>query len=232
MFFRKLTLLWKRFSPLEERLLSSVRSVLPAGAIAMFDAQVAAITRVQRLPPLWNEISFYRIKRGKPDWSGISLFPCTDEFCLAEIRFMVQSKPYKAALTSISGHIFDLTITPSPKHVAFSEWDAPPAVQLLDNPLRASVGAKAPEAIPTQWQNVRQRYGGESSCGWLLHDENSAHRVAFSDAEYLIVGEKEGVEYLLYRVESTADGLYYLEHDDGVPEPFRGRIESLLEGSG
>ena len=231
MFFRRLTLLWKRFSPLEERLLASARSALPAEAVPIFDAQVAAITRVQRLPPSWNEISFYRIKRGKLDWSGVALFPCTDEFRLAEIRFLVQSKPYRATLTSISGHIFDLTITPSPKAVLFADWDAPPAVQLLDNPLRAPLGRRAPETIPPQWQKVRHRYGGATAAGWLLHDESTAHRIALSDADYLIVGEKEGVEYLLYRVEPATDGLYYLEHYNGVPEPLRGKIESLLEGS-
>ena len=197
----------------------------------MFDAQVAAITRVQRLPPSWNEISFYRIKHGKVDWSDVVLFPCTDEIRLAEIRFAVQGT-YKATLISIAGHIFQLIITPSPKAVMFSDWDTPPAVQLFDDPLRVPLGRKAPETIPAQWQNVRQRYGSESCAGWLLHDENTAHRVALSDAEYLIVGENEGVEYLLYRVEPATEELYYLEHYDGVPVPFRGKLESLLEGSG
>jgi hypothetical protein len=232
MFLRRLALLWKRFAPLEERLLASVRSVLPAGAVPMFDAQIAAISRVQRLPPTWNEISFYRFRRGKPDWSDVALFPCTDEFRLAQVRFSVQRKRYNATLTSIAGHIFDLTITPSPKPIMFSDWDGPPAAQLLDDPLRSPLGRKSPETIPLQWQNVRQRYGSRSSSGWLLLDENTAHRLALNDAEYLIVGEKEGVEYLLYRVEPATEGLYYLEHSDGVPEPFRGKIESLLEGSG
>src|SRR4051794_38598062 len=104
MWLQRFTLLWKRFSPLEERLLALVGAGLPRGAQPIFDAQVAAITRVQRLPPSWNEISFYRIRHGKVDWSDVALFPCTDEFRLEEIRFTIEGKRYKASLSSIAGH--------------------------------------------------------------------------------------------------------------------------------
>jgi len=38
-FSRRLTLWWRRFSPLEERLLAAVREVLPSQAQGIFDAQ-------------------------------------------------------------------------------------------------------------------------------------------------------------------------------------------------
>lgn len=228
MWFQRFTLLWKRFSPLEERLLASVRAVLPSGARPLFDAQVAAITRVQRLPPSWNEISFYRIRRGKVDWSEVAAFPCTDEFRLAEVRFTIKGKRYKASLDCIAGHIFDLTITPSPKKVCFSSWDEEPIARLLEDPLRAPTGLKLPESIPSAWKDVLKVHGGRSQSDWSLYDETEAYRIALNEGEFLVVGEKEGVEYLLYRIEPADGLLYYFEHDGGNPEPLREGIEALL----
>src|SRR3989338_8326266 len=45
---QRLSLIWRRFSPLEERLLATVRGVLPPDARPILDAQVSAITHVQR----------------------------------------------------------------------------------------------------------------------------------------------------------------------------------------
>jgi hypothetical protein len=42
---QRLSLLWTRFSPLEERLLAAVRGVVPEGAQPVFDAQVADTAR-------------------------------------------------------------------------------------------------------------------------------------------------------------------------------------------
>src|SRR5215831_2511033 len=106
---QRLSLLWRHFSPLEERLLAAVRDVLPPQAQPIFDAQVTAITLVQR-HPRWTEIRFYRRRNGKVDWSDLPAFPCAGEFPLAEVRFAVQKKRYKATLTAISGHIFDFAI--------------------------------------------------------------------------------------------------------------------------
>src|SRR5687767_15064800 len=114
---QRLSLFWTRFTPLEKRLFVEVRQVLPAGAQALFDEQVAAINRVQRLPPSWSEIDLYRLKNGRPDWTGVSLFPCTDEFRLAQVSFRVAGRAYKAILSSIDGHVFDFAIAPGPRSV-------------------------------------------------------------------------------------------------------------------
>jgi len=53
-----LALLWRNFSPLEERLFAAVRPVLPAVAQSILDAQIAAVTRTQR-HPRWTEICYY-----------------------------------------------------------------------------------------------------------------------------------------------------------------------------
>lgn len=224
----RLTLLWKRFSPLEERLLTEVRQVLPAAAQPLFDAQVAAITRVQRLPPSWTEICFYRMRRGRADWRGVPLFPCTDEFRLAEVRFHIGGQRFRATLTSIGGHIFDFATTPGPKHVAFAAWDAEPRVALLADPLRAPTGKKEPESLPAAWTTLLQPRAGAPWGDWQLHDAGTAYRLALNDGEYLVLAEREGDDFILHRIEPHADGLFHLPHHDGVPRPVVGGLEALM----
>src|SRR5687767_9535204 len=104
---QRFSLLCRRFSPLDERLLAAVRTVLPAQAFHIFDAPVAAINLGQRHP---NEVCLYRRKFMKVNWSEVPRFPRTSEFRLAEVAFHVRGKKYKATLTSIRGHIFDFAI--------------------------------------------------------------------------------------------------------------------------
>ena len=211
---RRLSLFWKLFTPLEVRLFAEVRNVLPKDAQLLFDAQVAAINHVQRLPPSWSEIDFYR----RPNWTGIPLFPCTDEFRLAEVRFRTGRRPYKAVLSSINGHIFDFATTPGPKAVAFEAWDGGATTALLGDPLRAVTRSKEPENIPAVWQDFLLRHVGQQPGGWVLHDASTAYRVVVNDAEYLILAEREGPEFILHRIEPGGERLYYLKDHDAVPQ--------------
>src|SRR3989338_1807215 len=99
---QRLSLIWRRFSPLEERLLATVRGVLPPDARPILDAQVSAITHVQRLPG-WTEIDYYRRRFGKVDWSKVRRFPLTGEFPLARVRFAVRGRRYRATLSCVDG---------------------------------------------------------------------------------------------------------------------------------
>jgi hypothetical protein len=223
---REIGLLWKTFAPLEEQLLRAVREVLPAAAAPTFDAQVAAIKLVQRLPPSWSEIDFYPSRR-KNSWARVPGFPCTDEFRLAEVSFRVAGKRYKATLSSIAGHIFDFATTPGPRRVAFEAWDEPPSVRLLDDPLRAPTGRRAPEDIPHVWQEFLKQHPNPQG-NWVLHDGTSAQRVALDQAVYLILAEREGDAFILYRVEPAGEALYFLPAHDGEPEEIKGDLQSVV----
>ena len=224
----RVTLLWKRFSPLEERLLAEVRHVLPAAAQPSFDAQAAAINRVQRSPPSWTEICFYRMRRGRANWSGVPLFPCTDEFRLADVRFQIGGQRFKSTLTSVGGHIFDFATTPGPKHVSFAAWDAEPRVTLLADPLRATTGTKETESLPAAWTALLQSRVGAPWGDWQLHDAATAYRLTLNDGEYLVLAEREGDEFILHRIEPQAEALFHLPHHDGVPEPVVGELDALM----
>jgi hypothetical protein len=217
---QRLSLLWRRFSPLEERLIAAVRNVLPPQAQPIFDAQVAAITLVQRHP---NEICFYRRRTGKLDWNDVPAFPRSGDFRLAEVTFSVGGRRYKATLTSIRGHIFDFAVTPSPKVKAFAEWDGPPSARLLADPLTAE-SVNEPQPIPDSWGDFLARHKALAPDGWKLHDSQTAYSTAFADGQFLILAEREGEQFVLHRIEPPASSLFYLGSHDGTPELIEGDI--------
>ena len=226
---QRLSLIWRRFCPLEERLLAAVREVLPQQARSIFDAQVAGITLVQRLPG-WSEIDFYRKRHGKVDWSDVPGFPRTDEFQLAEVKFKAGGRSYRTTLSSISGHIFDFTFTPSPKEVAFADWDAAPSARLLTDPLKADFGSET-QPIPDLWRGVLEQYRALRVGNWKLHDSKTAYRTATSDGEFLVLAEREGDRFVLHRLEPAASTLFYLDSHDGTPQPLNGKVDDVFRKS-
>ena len=217
---QRISLMWRRFSPLEERLIAAVREVLPSQAQVLFDAQIAGITLVQRHP---NEICFYRMVSGKVDWSGVPTFPRTGKFRLAEVRFSVAGRSYKATLTSIGGHAFDFTITPSPNAVAFTDWDSVASTRLLSDPMTIEPGNE-PQPMPDSWREFLARPRSGDTDDWTIHDAETFYRTAFADGEYLILAEREGDQFVLHRIEPPASTLFYLDSHDGTPEPITGDI--------
>ena len=229
---QRLSLLWKRFTPLEEQLFAQIRTVLPHSMQPIFDAQVAAINHVQRLPPAWSEIDYYCRRGGRNYWNTVRTFPCIDEFRLAEVVFHVEGKRYRATLTSIGGHIFDFAILPGPKKVAFSTWTEPAHATLLGDPRRAPTGQREPEALPPVWKDFVSRHPDEPTRAWALYDETTAYRTTFDDAEYLILAERHGPQFLLSRVDSQDGGFFYLSDHHGPPERFLGDLDELIGSSG
>jgi len=229
--FDRVTLLWPRYSPLEERLLTAVRDVLPPGARRVFDAQASAVTLVQRSPATWTEICLYRMRRRKADWRAVPLFPRIDEFRLAEVRFASAGRPFRTTLTCIDGHIFDFATTPGPKSVGFAPWDGEPATRLLTDPLSAAPSTPAGARIPDGWQQLADSYrAAPTPSGWVVHDAASAYLVMLDQGEFLVLAERAGDEFVLQRLEADSDGLFHLPAHDGVPAPIRDDIQTLLGG--
>src|ERR1035441_1920255 len=226
---QQLSLLRRRFSPLEERLIAAVREILPPQAQPLFDAQIAGITLVQR-PLAWNEINFYRRRRGKVDWSDIPPFPHTGEFPLAEVRFSAAGKRYKATLSSIGGHIFDFAITPSPKSIAFTSWDGAPSIRLLTDPLVAQSG-RASQPIPSAWREFLASHPKQIG-DWMFYDSDTAHRTTLQVGEFVILAERAGEEFVMHRVEPAASHLFYLASHDATPEPIKGPLGDIFHESG
>ncbi len=223
---QRFSLRWRRFSPLEQRLIAAVREILPPQAQPIFDAQVAGITLVQR-PLGWNELNFYRLQHGKVDWGDIPAFPHRGEFPLAEVRFNAAGRRYKATLHSVGGQIFQFAVTPSPKMVAFAAWEGVPSARLLNDPLVAGAG-RAPEAIPPAWREFLARGPRPQAADWTLYDSDTAYRTTLSQGEFVILAERAGDEFVMQRVEPPASKLFYLASHDGTPEPIEGRLEDVF----
>ena len=228
-----LKLWFRRFSPLEDQLLAAVRAILPAAAQSTYDTQVRAITRVQRHPS-WTEIIFYRIKKGKVDWSDVPSFPRSDEFYLAEIKFSVHGKRYKATLSSIAGHIAIFSIVPRPKEITFERWDGPPATRILDDPLRAPTGRKPGETISSTWREFLAEKSESAGEDWILYDETTTYRVPTDAGECVVLAERNGDEFVLQDMPAEPEAgeperLLYLASHDGTPVPIRGTLKEFMK---
>jgi hypothetical protein len=236
---KRFALLWRRFSPLEEKLLEAVRRALAPSARAIFDAQVAAITKVQRHPE-WTEIAFYRMRGGKVDWKGVPLFPRSEELPLAEVRFKAGGRAFKARLTAIDGHIFDFAVTPGPKGVAFAEWEGDPSVAALSDPEDRSAPAPV-EVVPDAWRDflaeVLSSRGAPDAPRahpeWALYGDGEAYRVALDEGEFLILAELRGERFLLYRLEPKPGAFFLQNGHDAPPGRVAGDFrEALRRGVG
>ena len=206
--------------------MAAVRGILPSDSLPTFDAQVAAINHVQRLPE-WTEIDFYRRRLRKIDWSGVPMFSQTGEFPLAEVRFSAGGRRFKATLNSIAGHIFDFAISPSPHDIAFLDWEGTPTARLLSDPLSAD----APQPLtplPDVWHDFMARHQPLDAVGWTLYTDQTARRVTLDEGEFLILAERGGDEFVLHRIEPEASDLFYLELHDGKPEPIVGDIRDVF----
>lgn len=223
---QRFLLLFRRFSPLEERLLAAVRGVLPPEALHTFDAQVQAINRVQRNPK-WTEIAYYSMRRGKVDWTHVPLFPRANEFPLAEVRFRAGSREFKARLTSIGGHIFDFAITPGPRDVAFSAWEGEGRAALVAGPLE-STAPPFPEPLPEAWTRFIADTASTDRRGWSLHEIGAEYRVALDEGEFLVLGERAGDDFLLYRLEPGPRTFFIQRGHDGRPERLQGSLAEWL----
>jgi len=220
-FAQQLTLVWKRFSPLEERLIAAVRGVLPPEVQSTFDAQTKAVNRVQRGPE-WTEIAFYRLRRGRPDWRGVPPFPRTNEFPLAEVRFGAGGRKYKSRLTCIGGHVFDFATTPSPRDVAFLDWEGEPHVRLVESPLDPAAPTPV-EPVPDAWKRFLS-HSRPSGGDWALHEPADVHRVTLEEGEFLLLAERAGRDFLLYRVDPPPGAYFVQLGPDARPESLRGDV--------
>lgn len=143
------------------------------------------------------------------------MFPRRSEFRLAEVRFSVANRRYKATLTCISGHICDFAITPSPKSVAFADWDGVPTAKILGDPLNSDAECPS-ESIPPAWSEFTSQMRTFEN-GWQIYDSVTAYRITLEDGEFVILAERDGNDFILHRIEPHADKLFFLDSHDGSP---------------
>jgi hypothetical protein len=107
-----------RLSELEKRILSCVRDRLDERIATLWDKQVQAINKVQRLPD-GVEVNFYRMKDGRPTFDAELAFPNkTEELQLAkaEIRLTNDSQKLIARVWCVNGFLFMIEYDGSVKY--------------------------------------------------------------------------------------------------------------------
>ena len=99
-----------KLSTVETAVVDCVRGQLDAGMVYLWDGQVQAINKIQRLPE-GVEVNFYRIKSGRPSFPEDLSFPNkAKELLLAKVRLEVPSLQGKldAKVWCVAGFLFSI----------------------------------------------------------------------------------------------------------------------------
>jgi len=109
-FFARLLGAGSRLSDIEKMVLDCVRDHLDARIAKLWDSQVQAINKVQRLPE-GVEVNFYRMKSGRPSFDEELAFPNkTTELLVAKVRLELPNMQAKltAKVWCVKGFVFSI----------------------------------------------------------------------------------------------------------------------------
>lgn len=109
-FFGKLFGSVARLSDLESIVLHSVRVQLNGDIAMLWDKQVQAINKIQRLPE-GTEVNFYRMKKGRPSFDAELAFPNKmEELLLAKVQIGLPNTTNKltANVWCVKGFLFSI----------------------------------------------------------------------------------------------------------------------------
>jgi hypothetical protein len=197
--FESLRTLFCRFTPVEERLLAEFTKLLPSGVAEKVQSQIAAFNRVQRLLD-WTEVNFYHLRRGKPAWEEVERCADKSELNVAEIRFLVGDKSFRARFKFVEGHLFSLVIRPSIKPYAFAVITKIVEAKLLANPDRPNSSAPN-KTLPQGFVQWVRGHKERDINGWDVLEEGAVYSISLEDAEYMVLAVRQGVEFLLAKDE-------------------------------
>lgn len=99
-----------RLSDLEKQILTSVGSKIDARLRPLWDGQIQAINKVQRLPE-GVEVNFYRMKGGRPTFDAELAFPNKTEelqLALVEIKHANVRQKLVARVWCVKGFLFSI----------------------------------------------------------------------------------------------------------------------------
>ena len=100
----------QKLSDLERLILESVRVRLDAKTVKLWDRQILAINKIQRLPQ-GSEVNFYRLQDGKPSFdSAIAFANKTEELQVAKIDIKLSNFTEKltAIVWCVNGFLFSI----------------------------------------------------------------------------------------------------------------------------
>jgi hypothetical protein len=224
---RRLSLLWRTFTSVEEALLTAVADALPSESATLLRGQIASITRVQRTLD-WTEILFYSMRGGRVNWPETVLFPNRGETRLANLNYRVDGRSFRSTVHSISGHVFSLVTRPSIKEFCFGEVKEMVVADLGDM-LYTSEGHKAQRILPSTYlAYVERGEPAETSNGWTILQPNETYVVHLLGSDFYILAARQGNEWLLGSG-NEGDQSIYLCTTEGEPEPVASEFDRALQ---
>lgn len=181
----------------------------------------------------WTEILFYQGKGRNWNWDETTRFTNRDEdLKLARVLFNIGDLKFTGTLGCTSGHVFTLAIRPSIKPHAFKEIDRIRAVKVLQDPTIPSPPKPKPKyKLPTTYTDFINATQKQDTNGWSVLQPEEVYSIALSDADYLMLAERQGTEYLLSRDRSPSNGIFYCESPDSTPKLKRGSLERIMQES-
>jgi len=229
---KRISLLWRRFTPLEEFLLDVLQRELPEEARCINQQRIDRINRVSR-PLDRTEIMFYQMRWGKDVVDEEPLFPCRSQqdLILADIQFSPcnSSGVWRSQVNAVCGIMFSITTRPSPKAISFSKHFVLRSVELVDDPMQESpptLLSRLREGLPSDFSAVAPT----SVSGWSVFAESDVYAVHLNDGDYLVLAERGGeASFLGVRVGDRSKTVYYLPHD-GSPKKTGSTLKEAIEG--
>jgi hypothetical protein len=203
MMLRPIRLLFRTFTPVEIAVLDSVVAALPAAAAATCKEQVASITKVQRHLE-WTEINFYRITHGRPDWTGVPLFPDRGEFALSQSKYTIDGHRFTTRIMCVAGHIFSFVTRPSIKKYCFGSLNDIQTIVFTDPTQGHTERTVNLPRTFTDWHAMHQ----PERNGWSVLPFAETYTVHLADADYMVLAARGG-EFLLSQIGDETETIYY-----------------------
>ena len=118
--FESVRTLFCKWTPWEERLLATLAGQLSHKQRDIFQKQIEAVNRVQRIVG-WAEIDLYVMRRGRVCRDGVPSFFDDREFTLARASTFVGEERIQSALSCVGGYFFSIESNAPIKPLAFRE---------------------------------------------------------------------------------------------------------------
>jgi hypothetical protein len=225
---KRLSLLLRTFTPVEERLLEEIYKALPEHIRGVYLEQTQSINKVQRYLD-WTEINFYHFRKGKSDWGSVQQFRRTDEFTLASVGYRMRGIDFKTTLQGVSGHIFSLVTRPSIKKYSFEKIETIHYVRIHDDPtFFSSKEIPTRDKLPPAYLEYIAKEGIYSIGGWNILEIKEVYQISLSTDDFLIFAERQGEEYLMTRDNLWDQGIYYTSVGEGKIYKEEGPLTEIM----
>ena len=228
MMHKRLSLLLRTFTPVEERLLGEIAKALPEHIRDIYLKQIQSINKVQRYLD-WTEINFYHFRKGNPDWGSVQQFRRTDEFTLASVGYRIKGIDFETTLKGVSGHIFSLVTRPSIKQYSFGKIEAIHYVRIHDDPnFSASKRISTRGKLPPEYLENIEKVGIYSIGGWNILEPKKVYQISLSTDDFLILAERQGEECLMTRDNLWDHDIYYTSVVEGKIYKEEGPLKKIM----